>query len=89
MDRKILICPLKFHYSNTATASVAVDDEEGGRGGDMINVVKKDTIKKIIIMMPNLRMLNMSIHLGLEGVYCKTGMRRQRRCLNGLPPLCK
>jgi hypothetical protein len=55
----------------------------------MINAVKKDDIKKKIIMMENLCMLNIIIHLGLKGAYCKTGIRRQRRCLNRLPPRCK
>ena len=37
----------------------------------MINAVKKDNIKKKIIMMENLRMLNIIIiHLGLKGAYC-------------------
>jgi hypothetical protein len=52
-----------------------------------INAVKKDNIKKK--MMENLFMLNIVIHLGLKGAYCKTGMRRQRTCLNRLPPRCK
>jgi len=56
-----------------------------------INAVKEDNIKKKIIMVENLLMLNIIIiiHLGMKGAYCKTGMRRQRTCLKRLPPRCK
>jgi len=51
-----------------------------------INAVKKDNFKKKITMVENLLMLNIIIHLGMKGAYCKTEMRRQRTCLKRLPP---
>lgn len=55
----------------------------------IINTVKKDNIKKKIIMMQNLLVLNVIIRVRLKGPNCKIGMRRQRRRLNWLLPRCK
>jgi hypothetical protein len=55
----------------------------------IINTVKKDNIKKKIIMMQNLLVLNVIIRVRLKGPNCKIGMRRQRRRLNWLLPGCK